>query len=67
MILLSAGQRDVAKYLRTHGGTLTAGLVKSTGFGRDSRFEMMPVTKASIRLRNWHAASRSAYFGEGSR
>ena len=52
--------------MKTHGGTLTAGLVKSTGFGKDSRFELMPEPLATVRGRVWQAASRSAYFGEGS-
>ncbi len=41
MISESAGQRGLVTELITQGGTLTAGLVKCTGFGRDSRFELM--------------------------
>jgi hypothetical protein len=66
LISLSAGQCGVARIMETQGGTLTAGLVKSTGFGRDSRFELLPDLLANSREQSWQAASRSAYFGEGS-
>lgn len=66
MISLSAGQRGVARIMENHGGMLSAGLVKSTGFGRDSRFELLPDLLANSRGQSWQAASRSAYFGEGS-
>jgi hypothetical protein len=52
--------------MENHGGMLSAGLVKSTGFGRDSRFELLPDLLANSRGQSWQAASRSAYFGEGS-